>query len=71
MRIAVAKGRKVRKVLKIGFVGSMEEIPCSVAFCHKIGLDYVSCSPYRVAIAKLSGRGQPLCRIIPNSSHLG
>ena len=54
MRIAVAKGRKVRKSLEIGICGEHGGDPRSVAFCHKIGLDYVSCSPYRVAIAKLA-----------------
>jgi len=54
MRIAVAKGRKVRKGLEIGICGEHGGDPRSVAFCHNIGLDYVSCSPYRVAIAKLA-----------------
>jgi pyruvate,orthophosphate dikinase len=54
MRIAVAKGRKVRKNLEIGICGEHGGDPRSVAFCHNIGLDYVSCSPYRVAIAKLA-----------------
>jgi pyruvate,orthophosphate dikinase len=54
MRIAVAKGRKVRKSLEIGICGEHGGDPRSVAFCHNIGLDYVSCSPYRVAIAKLA-----------------
>jgi len=54
MRIAVAKGRKVRKNLEIGICGEHGGDPRSVAFCHNLGLDYVSCSPYRVAIAKLA-----------------
>jgi pyruvate,orthophosphate dikinase len=54
MRIAVEKGRKVRKDLKIGICGEHGGDPKSVAFCHKIGLDYVSCSPYRVPIARFS-----------------
>ena len=54
MRIAVAKGRKIRKDLEIGICGEHGGDPKSVAFCHDIGLDYVSCSPYRVAIAKLA-----------------
>jgi pyruvate,orthophosphate dikinase len=54
MRIAVAKGRKVRKNLEMGICGEHGGDPKSVAFCHEIGLSYVSCSPYRVAIAKLA-----------------
>jgi pyruvate,orthophosphate dikinase len=54
MRIAVAKGRKTRKRLEMGICGEHGGDPKSVEFCHKIGLDYVSCSPYRVPIAKLA-----------------
>ncbi|MBM4299067.1 MAG: pyruvate, phosphate dikinase, partial [Deltaproteobacteria bacterium] len=54
MRIAVAKGRKRRKNLEMGICGEHGGEPRSVAFCHEIGLDYVSCSPYRVPIAKLA-----------------
>jgi pyruvate,orthophosphate dikinase len=54
MRIAVAKGRKKRKKLEMGICGEHGGDPKSVAFCHDIGLDYVSCSPYRVPIAKLA-----------------
>ena len=54
MRIAVEKGRKVKKDLKIGICGEHGGEPKSVAFCHKIGLDYVSCSPFRVPIARFS-----------------
>jgi pyruvate,orthophosphate dikinase len=54
MRIAVAKGRKVRTELEMGICGEHGGDPQSVAFCHEIGLDYVSCSPYRVPIAKLA-----------------
>ena len=54
MRIAVEKGRKARKGLEIGICGEHGGDPKSVAFCHQIGLDYVSCSPYRVPIAKLA-----------------
>jgi pyruvate,orthophosphate dikinase len=54
MRIAVAKGRKARKDLELGICGEHGGDPKSVAFCHQIGLDYVSCSPYRVAIARLA-----------------
>jgi pyruvate,orthophosphate dikinase len=54
MRIAVAKGRKRRKRLEMGICGEHGGDPKSVEFCHEIGLNYVSCSPYRVAIAKLA-----------------
>jgi pyruvate,orthophosphate dikinase len=54
MRIAVEKGRKVKKDLKIGICGEHGGEPKSVEFCHKIGLDYVSCSPYRVPIARFA-----------------
>jgi pyruvate,orthophosphate dikinase len=54
MRIAVYKGRKKRKRLEMGICGEHGGDPKSVEFCHNIGLDYVSCSPYRVAVAKLA-----------------
>ena len=54
MRIAVAKGRRARKNLEMGICGEHGGDPKSIAFCHEIGLSYVSCSPYRVAIAKLA-----------------
>ena len=54
MRIAVSKGRKTRKHLEMGICGEHGGDPKSVEFCHQIGLDYVSCSPYRVPIAKLA-----------------
>lgn len=54
MRIAVAKGRKKHKNLEIGICGEHGGDPDSVKFCHDIGLDYVSCSPFRVPIAKLA-----------------
>ena len=54
MQIAITKGRKVRKNLEIGICGEHGGDPKSVSFCHEIGLDYVSCSPFRVPIAKLA-----------------
>ena len=54
MRIAITKGRKVRRNLEIGICGEHGGDPKSVAFFHKIGLDYVSCSPFRVPVAKLA-----------------
>ncbi|MGN6735426.1 MAG: putative PEP-binding protein, partial [Candidatus Binatia bacterium] len=54
MKIAIQKGRKTRKNLEIGICGEHGGDPKSVVYCHQIGLDYVSCSPYRVAIARLA-----------------
>jgi pyruvate,orthophosphate dikinase len=54
MEIAVKKGRSVRPDLKIGICGEHGGEPSSVEFCHRIGLDYVSCSPYRVPVATLA-----------------
>jgi pyruvate,orthophosphate dikinase len=54
MRIAVRKGRKKRTRLEMGICGEHGGDPKSVAFCHAIGLNYVSCSPYRVPVAKLA-----------------
>lgn len=54
MKIGVDKGRKVKKNLKMGICGEHGGDPKSIEFCHKIGLDYVSCSPYRIPIARLA-----------------
>jgi pyruvate,orthophosphate dikinase len=54
MKIAAEKGRKVKKHLKLGICGEHGGDPKSVEFCHSIKLDYVSCSPYRVPIARLA-----------------
>ncbi len=54
MKMGIDKGRKVKKKLKMGICGEHGGDPKSVEFCHKIGLDYVSCSPYRVPIARLA-----------------
>ena len=54
MKDGVSKGRATRSDLKIGICGEHGGEPSSVAFCHEIGLDYVSCSPYRVPIARLA-----------------
>jgi len=54
VRIAVEKGRSVRKGLKIGICGEHGGDPSSIEFCHLAGLDYVSCSPYRVPVARLA-----------------
>ena len=54
MKIGVELGRKARPKLKIGICGEHGGEPNSVKFCHKIGLNYVSCSPYRVTLARLA-----------------
>jgi pyruvate, orthophosphate dikinase len=54
VKIATERGRKVRPNLKLGICGEHGGDPASVAFCHEIGLDYVSCSPFRVPIARLA-----------------
>ncbi|MDR2166470.1 MAG: pyruvate, phosphate dikinase [Clostridiales bacterium] len=54
MRIAAERGRRARPALKLGICGEHGGDPASIEFCHKIGLDYVSCSPYRVPIARLA-----------------
>ncbi|HXX57546.1 MAG TPA: pyruvate, phosphate dikinase [Thermodesulfovibrionales bacterium] len=54
MKTAVEKGRKVRKGMKMGICGEHGGEPKSVEFCHEIGLDYVSCSPFRVPIARFA-----------------
>ena len=54
MKIAVQKGRSVRSDLKLGICGEHGGDPASVKFCHSIGLNYVSCSPFRVPIARLA-----------------
>ncbi|NUQ20153.1 MAG: pyruvate, phosphate dikinase [Gemmatimonadaceae bacterium] len=54
IRMAVDEGRRTRPGLKVGICGEHGGDPKSVKFCHRIGLDYVSCSPYRVPIARLA-----------------
>jgi len=54
MRIGAERGRMTRPKLKVGICGEHGGDPASVAFCHEIGLDYVSCSPFRVPIARLA-----------------
>src|SRR5438477_9601394 len=54
MQIAVEKGRSSRPKIKLGICGEHGGDPESVKFCHRLGLDYVSCSPFRVPIARLA-----------------
>ncbi|MCD4789683.1 MAG: pyruvate, phosphate dikinase [Bacteroidales bacterium] len=54
VEMACKKGKKTRKNIKLGICGEHGGEPSSVEFCHRVGLDYVSCSPYRVPIARLA-----------------
>jgi pyruvate,orthophosphate dikinase len=54
VKIAAERGRRTRRDIKLGICGEHGGDPASVAFCHEIGLDYVSCSPFRVPIARLA-----------------
>jgi pyruvate,orthophosphate dikinase len=54
MKIAVEKGQKTRPAIKLGICGEHGGDPDSVKFCHRIGLTYVSCSPFRVPVARLA-----------------
>ncbi len=54
VEMGVAKGRSVKNKLKVGICGEHGGDPASIAFCHAVGLDYVSCSPFRVPIARLA-----------------
>ena len=54
VRMATEKGRAIRPDLKCGICGEHGGEPSSVKFCHKVGLNYVSCSPFRVPIARLA-----------------
>jgi pyruvate,orthophosphate dikinase len=54
IELAITSGRRVRETLKVGICGEHGGEPRSIRFCHTIGMDYVSCSPYRVPIARLA-----------------
>ena len=54
MKIGIERGRKAKKNLKIGICGEHGGDPASVKLCHRLGLDYVSCSPFRLPVAKLA-----------------
>jgi pyruvate,orthophosphate dikinase len=63
MRIGVERGRKMRPKLKVGICGEHGGDPASVEFCNEIGLDYVSCSPFRVPIARLAAAQAALGKV--------
>jgi pyruvate,orthophosphate dikinase len=54
VQMATERGRQARPKLKVGICGEHGGDPASIAFCHGVGLDYVSCSPFRVPIARLA-----------------
>jgi pyruvate,orthophosphate dikinase len=66
MRIGVERGRETKPDIKLGICGEHGGEPSSVEFCHRIGLDYVSCSPYRVPLARLAAAQAAL-----NEAHRG
>jgi pyruvate,orthophosphate dikinase len=62
IRIAAERGRGARRDLKLGICGEHGGDPASVAFCHEARLDYVSCSPFRVPIARLAAAQAALAK---------
>jgi len=61
IRFGIQRGRRARRFLKVGICGEHGGEPKSIEFCHKVGMDYVSCSPFRVPIARLAA-AQAACR---------
>ncbi len=78
VEMAAEKGRKMRPGIKLGICGEHGGDPSSVEFCQKVGLDYVSCSPYRVPIARLCGSAgcdqtevaEPLCDFLKQTEQI-
>ncbi|MDU6726217.1 MAG: pyruvate, phosphate dikinase [Bradyrhizobium sp.] len=68
VKIGVERGRATRPNLKVGICGEHGGDPASVAFCHKIGMNYVSCSPYRVPIARLAAAQSALGKEIASQA---
>jgi pyruvate, orthophosphate dikinase len=68
VRIASERGRKARPKLKLGICGEHGGDPASVAFCHEVKLDYVSCSPFRVPIARLAAAQAALGKVISSEA---
>jgi pyruvate,orthophosphate dikinase len=66
MRIGVERGRATRQNVKIGICGEHGGDPASISFCESLGLDYVSCSPYRVPIARLAAAQAALRILLPS-----
>jgi pyruvate,orthophosphate dikinase len=68
VKIGIERGRKVRPKLKVGICGEHGGDPASVAFCHEAKLDYVSCSPFRVPIARLSAAQAALGKTVASQA---
>jgi pyruvate,orthophosphate dikinase len=68
VKMGVERGRKTRASLKVGICGEHGGDPASVAFCHEIGLDYVSCSPYRVPIARLAAAQAAIGKVVASQA---
>ncbi len=68
VKIGVQRGRKTRPGLKVGICGEHGGDPASVAFCHEVGLDYVSCSPYRVPIARLAAAQAAIGKVVASQA---
>jgi pyruvate,orthophosphate dikinase len=68
IRVAAERGRASRKGLKLGICGEHGGDPASVRFCHRVGLDYVSCSPYRVPIARLAAAQATIAEESPSEA---
>ncbi len=64
MRLAVKDGREVRSDLEVGICGEHGGDPASIEFCHRIGLNYVSCSPFRVPVARLAAAQASLTKAV-------
>jgi pyruvate,orthophosphate dikinase len=69
VKMAVEKGRSVKPKLKVGICGEHGGDPESIKFCHRIGLTYVSCSPYRVPIARLAAAQAVIEEKMGQSTH--
>jgi len=68
IKIAVRRGRKTRPDIKLGICGEHGGDPASIDFCHRAGLDYVSCSPYRVPIARLAAAQSAIRAVIKSAN---
>jgi pyruvate,orthophosphate dikinase len=68
VEIAVERGRQSRPDIKLGICGEHGGDPASVAFCHEVGLDYVSCSPFRVPIARLAAAQAALGKVAASTA---
>jgi pyruvate, orthophosphate dikinase len=71
MEMGVKKGRSAKKDLKCGICGEHGGDPDSIKFCQKVGLDYVSCSPFRVPIARLAAAQAALMATGTDSGRTG